>query len=79
MPGDRLLFVDTNSWLDFYRSQTGAGLSLLKHLEGVKDKIIMTYQVEIEFNREKIRERRFRDIQWQRHGQYDRTDNSGGQ
>ena len=23
--------------------------------------------------------RRFRDIQWQRHGQYDRTNNSGGQ
>ena len=56
MPPDRLLFVDTNIWLDFYRSQTGAGLSLLKHLEGVKDQIIMTYQVEIEFkgNRQNI-------------------------
>ena len=56
MPPDRLLFVDTNIWLDFYRSQTGAGLSLLKHLEGVKDQIIMTYQVEIEFkgNRQRI-------------------------
>jgi hypothetical protein len=43
MPSDRLLFVDTNIWLDFYRSQTGAGLSLLERLEGVKDQMIMTY------------------------------------
>ena len=56
MPSDKLLFVDTNIWLDFYRSQTGAGLSLLRHLEDVKDQIIMTYQVEIEFkgNRQRI-------------------------
>ena len=56
MPSDRLLFVDTNIWLDFYRSQTGGGLSLLERLEGVKDQIIMTYQVEIEFkgNRQHI-------------------------
>jgi hypothetical protein len=51
MPPDSLLFVDTNIWLDFYRSQTGAGLSLLKRLEGVKDQIVMTYQVEIEFKK----------------------------
>jgi PIN domain len=56
MPADPLLFVHTNIWLDFYRSQTGAGLSLLKHLEDVKDQIVMTYQVEIEFkgNRQRI-------------------------
>src|SRR6266446_188652 len=51
MANSRLLFVDTNIWLDFYRSRTEAGLSLLKHLEVVKDRIIMTYQVEIEFKK----------------------------
>lgn len=51
MPAPRLLFVDTNIWLDFYRSSTDAGLSLLEHLEGVKDRIIMTYQIEMEFKK----------------------------
>ncbi|SRR6266404_3067976 len=51
MASSRLLFVDTNIWLDFYRSRTEAGLSLLRHLEVVKDRIIMTYQVEMEFKR----------------------------
>ena len=51
MPSSKLLFVDTNIWLDFYRARTEAGLSLLQHLESVKGQIIITYQVEIEFKK----------------------------
>jgi predicted nucleic acid-binding protein len=47
----RLLFVDTNIWLDFYRARTDAGLALLEHLDVIRDKVIMTYQVEMEFKK----------------------------
>jgi hypothetical protein len=52
----RLLFIDTNIWLDFYRAQSGAGLKLLNHVEAIKSKIIVTYQLESEFkaNRQKV-------------------------
>lgn len=65
MPTTRLLFVDTNIWLDFYRSRTDAGLSLLDHLEAIKDRIIITYQVEIEFknNRQKVIEESLKALQ----------------
>lgn len=48
---NRLLFVDTNIWLDFYRARTDAGLALLEHLDAIRDKLIMTYQVEMEFKK----------------------------
>jgi hypothetical protein len=44
MPVKKLLFVDTNIWLDFYRARTEAGLSLLEHLEAVAEHIIVTSQ-----------------------------------
>jgi hypothetical protein len=44
-----LLFIDTNIWLDFYRHPIKEGLRLLKHTEGIKDKLIVTYQLETEF------------------------------
>jgi hypothetical protein len=47
----QLLFVDTNIWLDFYRARTDAGLKLLEHVEAVSDKLISTYQVEMEFKK----------------------------
>lgn len=47
----KLLFVDTNIWLDFYRARTEAGLSLLEHLEKVSDKLIVSYQLEMEYKR----------------------------
>jgi hypothetical protein len=47
----KLLFVDTNIWLDFYRARNDAGLDLLKHVEGVSDCIIVTYQLESEFKK----------------------------
>jgi hypothetical protein len=47
----KLLFVDTNIWLDFYRARTEAGLQLLQHLEAVSDRIIVTYQLEMEFKK----------------------------
>jgi hypothetical protein len=33
----------------FYRSKNDAGLKLLEHVEQIKDKVIITYQVELEF------------------------------
>ena len=45
------LFVDTNVWLDFYRSSNDAGLSLLKHLQSISPQIIVTDQVEMEFRK----------------------------
>jgi len=47
----KLLFVDTNIWLDFYRARTEADLSLLEHLEQIADKIIVTSQLEMEFKK----------------------------
>jgi hypothetical protein len=47
----KLLFVDANIWLDFYRARTEAALSLLKHLEVISSQIIVTYQLEMEFKK----------------------------
>ena len=47
----KLLFVDANIWLDFYRARNEAGLTLLRHAEEISDKIIVTYQLESEFKR----------------------------
>ena len=41
-------FIDTNIFLDFYRASE-ATLGLLEKLEQVRDRIICTYQVEMEF------------------------------
>jgi hypothetical protein len=47
----KLLFIDTNIWLDFYRARTEAGLSLLEHVEKVADRLIVHYQLEMEYKR----------------------------
>jgi len=47
----KLLFIDTNILLDFYRTRTDAGRSLLRHLDAISDKIVTTYQVEMEFKK----------------------------
>jgi hypothetical protein len=47
----KLLFVDTNIWLDFYRSRNETGLALLRHVENVADRLIVTYQLESEFKK----------------------------
>lgn len=47
----KLLFIDTNIWLDFYRARNDAGLALLKHAEAVADRIIVTFQLESEFKK----------------------------
>jgi predicted nucleic acid-binding protein len=47
----KLLFIDTNIWLDFYRSRNDATLALLEHAEAIADKIIVTYQLESEFKK----------------------------
>jgi predicted nucleic acid-binding protein len=43
-------FIDTNIFLDFYRTGNEASLSLLEKLKTVKDRILSTYQVEMEFS-----------------------------
>lgn len=46
-----LIFIDTNIWLDFYRSRTEAGITLLKHVETIADRVIVSPQVEMEFKK----------------------------
>lgn len=48
---ERLLFIDTNKFLDHYRLRNEAAMKLLKHAETIADRLIMTYQVEIEFKK----------------------------
>src|SRR5439155_3828580 len=47
----KLLFIDTNIWLDFYRARNETGLALLSHAESVSEKIIVTFQLESEFKK----------------------------
>jgi hypothetical protein len=47
----KLLFVDTNKWLDFYRVRNESGLHLLQLVEDVADRLIVTFQVEGEFKK----------------------------
>jgi len=46
-----LIFIDTNVLLDFYRAKNSTGLSLLKKLDNAHGKIVTTYQVEMEFKK----------------------------
>lgn len=46
-----LLFIDTNIWLDFYRHRNEAALQLLEHIEALADQLIVTYQLETEFKK----------------------------
>jgi hypothetical protein len=52
----KLLFVDTNIWLDFYRAQNEAYIGLLDKVETLSSKIIVTHQLETEFkkNRQQV-------------------------
>jgi predicted nucleic acid-binding protein len=53
---EKLLFIDTNILLDFYRARTDAGIALLSRIDPLREKLITTYQVEMEFkkNRQKV-------------------------
>lgn len=52
----KLLFIDTNIWLDFYRAQNEAYLGLLQKVEGIMTRVIVTHQLETEFkkNRQQV-------------------------
>lgn len=50
-----LIFVDTNVMLDFYRVRTDSGIKLLRRLDALHSQIITTYQVEMEFKRNRQR------------------------
>ena len=47
----KFMFIDTNILLDFYRLRTESGLKLLTPLDGLHDRLITTYQVEMEFKK----------------------------
>jgi hypothetical protein len=47
----KLLFIDTNIYLDFYRIRNDVSVSLLEKLDGVRDRIIVTHQIEMEFKK----------------------------
>lgn len=47
----KLLFVDTNIWLDSYRGRNEAALALIEKVEAVVDRVIVTYQLEQEFKK----------------------------
>lgn len=59
------LFVDTNIFLDFYRNRQDANFKLLERLKPVKERVICTYQVEMEFlkNRQRALKESLDDIQ----------------
>jgi hypothetical protein len=44
-----LLFIDTNIFLDFYRAEGDAGMTLLNRIDSVSPFLMMTDQVEMEF------------------------------
>lgn len=60
-------FVDTNIFLDFYRANNESTLKLLEKLMGIKKHIISTYQVEMEFmkNRQQVIVDAFKNINTQ--------------
>src|SRR5262245_6200237 len=50
----KLLFVDTNIWLDFYRVRNDVALSLLDDLMKVSPSIIVTHQSAVEFKANRL-------------------------
>jgi uncharacterized protein YoxC len=51
---DRLLFVDTTILLNLYRLPDEVSLSLLKRLSRLQNRLITTFQVEVEFKKNRI-------------------------
>ena len=52
MRAEKLLFIDTNIWLDFYRGRGGElSLKLLENVKTLADRLIVTYQIEMEFKK----------------------------
>lgn len=46
-----VIFIDSNIYLDFYRIRKDAQTSLLEHIDGIRDHIVVTNQVEMEFKK----------------------------
>ncbi len=55
MAPKNLLFIDTNIWLDFYRARNEAGLQLLERVEKIADRLVVTFQLESEFKKNRQR------------------------
>jgi hypothetical protein len=50
-PKRPIVFIDTNILLDAYRSRNDVGLHLIKRLDEVQEHLVTTYQVEMEFKK----------------------------
>ena len=61
---DPLLFIDTNILLDFYRNRGDAGITLLEKVDRILERVVTTYQVEMEFkkNRQNVISSCFSDL-----------------
>jgi hypothetical protein len=46
-----IVFIDTNIILDAYRSRNDVGLHLIRRLDDARDHLVTTYQVEMEFKK----------------------------
>jgi hypothetical protein len=64
MAQPNLLFIDTNILLDFYRPGNETGLQLLSRVEKIANKLIITYQLESEFkkNRQTVIQDSWREL-----------------
>ena len=53
---EALIFIDTNIFLDFYRTHGSVVSGMLEHIDGNRDRIITTLQVEMEYknNRQSV-------------------------
>lgn len=47
----KLLFIDTNIYLDFYRIRNEVKVSFLEHIEAISESLIVTDQVQMEFKK----------------------------
>jgi len=65
----KLLFVDTNVYLDFYRMQNEISLQFLRELKTLSGSLIVTCQVEMEFkkNRQVVILETLRNLQAPKH------------
>jgi hypothetical protein len=61
---EKVIFIDTNIYLDFYRLRNEMSHQFLAQLQSLQDSVVMTYQVETEFknNRQKVMVETFKSL-----------------
>lgn len=68
-------FIDTNIFLDFYRTKNDVTLKMLEPLKPVKHRVISTYHVEMEFlkKRQRVLFESLRDVKSRQHPRFRRS------